>query len=95
MILGRENFTEDCRIFYPFDRKDSDKFELNPANDDDDESSFPKRFRHEVVWEILQHAKNCPDDEKIRGVEILIEEEIFESAYPVHDDETEKSWNLK
>lgn len=48
---------------------------------------FTPTQRIEIVWEILQKARNDQHDEKKRGIELLVETGVYECAFPLHDGE--------
>uniref|UniRef100_A0A915IH28 Anoctamin dimerisation domain-containing protein n=1 Tax=Romanomermis culicivorax TaxID=13658 RepID=A0A915IH28_ROMCU len=86
--IGRENFevlATDEKVYHPFDDKDLEKFDIGS----DRENFFPDRFRQEIAWEALQQARNDPEDEKLRGIEALVEEKLF--CLPLVDESFGKS----
>lgn len=70
-----------CRfVTWPFQCNKIDKYAIV-----DQDSFFTPTQRMEMVWEILQNARNDPNDEKKRGIEQLLDMGIYDSAFPIHD----------
>lgn len=67
-------------VTWNFSRKKIDRFNII-----DKDTFFSTIQRIELVWEVLQAAKNDPMDEKKRGVETLLEKRVYDAAYPPHD----------
>lgn len=67
-------------VTWPFQCNKIDKYAIV-----DQDTFFSPTQRMEMVWEILQNARNDPNDEKKRGIEQLLENGIYDSAFPLHD----------
>lgn len=55
------------------------------ASVENQDEFFTSTQRLEIVWEILQKARNDENDEKKRGIELLVETGVYECAFPLHD----------
>lgn len=77
---GSKSSNEGNVVTWAFQRKKIDKYAIN-----DQETFFTPTQRMEMVWEILQKARNDPGDEKKRGIEQLLELGVYDSAFPLHD----------
>lgn len=67
-------------VTWAFQRKKIDKYAIN-----DQDTFFTPTQRMEMVWEILQKARNDPADEKKRGIEQLLELGVYDAGFPLHD----------
>lgn len=70
------------RIAWPFSRK---RMEMYDLGDDPPNTFFTPTQRLEIVWNMLQQARNDPEDEKRRGIERLLDTGVYEKAFALHD----------
>lgn len=73
-------FSQNTLINWPFSRKHVERYAVRDKN-----TFFTPKQRTEIAYEILQKVPNNPKDKRKRGIEILLREKIYESAYPLHD----------
>lgn len=71
---------EPKRVTWQFRRKKLDRFDVL-----DQRTFFTPTQRMEMVWEIMQKVRNDPDDEKRRGIELLLHTRVYDAAFPLHD----------
>lgn len=67
-------------INWPFKRKRIDRYAVR-----DQKTYFTDKQRIEIVYEILQKVPCNPKELKQRGIEVLIKEKVYETAYALHD----------
>lgn len=67
-------------VHQAFSRKKIHRFQV-----DDKNTFFSPVQRLELVFEILQSARNDPKDDKNRGIESLLDKKVYEHAFPLHD----------
>lgn len=79
--IGKQTASEnDSTVFYPFNNKELHMYDIT-----EEEKFFSDSQRNEMVWEILQNIPNHLEDEKMRGIESLLQNKVFETAYPLHE----------
>lgn len=71
---------EPKRVTWAFRRKKLDRFDIGEHS-----AFFSPTQRMEMIWELMQKVRNDPDDEKKRGIELLLHTGIYEAAFPLHD----------
>lgn len=69
------------RVTAPFQQNKIEAFDIGSDLDD----FFSPAERAYMVWEALQLTPNDPDDPRKRGIEPLLDQGIYESAFPLHD----------
>lgn len=73
-------YGSDTAIDWPFKRKHKHRYAIR-----NEETFFTEKQRIEIAYEILQHTPNNQKELKRRGIQVCLEENVYQDAFPLHD----------